>query len=109
MNLDVTFTGTAQAFPVTISQTKQVFSTGIDTTTQELASQLESGDSELDVEFEGEDLEIGFNVKYFTDIMRNLSDDRVKIGFNGGASACVLGPVEGQEYAFMVLPVRLHA
>jgi len=76
-----------------------------------ITSNSEYGDlyEELDVEFQGEDLEIGFNVKYFTDIMRNLSDDRVKIGFNGGMSACVLGPEEGQEYAFMVLPVRLHA
>ena len=78
-----------------------------------VTSNSEYGDlyEELDVSYEGPDesMEIGFNVRYFTDIMRAVSDDRVKIGFNGPLSPCVLAPEDGDAYAFMVLPLRLHA
>ena len=78
-----------------------------------VTSNSEAGDlyEELDVDYQGpdENMEIGFNARYFTDIMRAVTDDRVKIGFNGPLSPCVLGPEDGQDYAFMVLPLRLHA
>lgn len=76
-----------------------------------ITSNSEFGDlyEEFDVETEGEDVDIAFNVRYFTDIMRCLTDERVRIGFNGGLSACAIGPESGDRYAYMVLPVRLHA
>ena len=76
-----------------------------------VTSNSEYGDlyEELDTEFEGEEMTIGFNVRYFTDVMRVVSDEKVKISFNGSTKPCILGPVDGEDYAFMVLPLRLHA
>ncbi len=54
----------------------------------------------------GNDLKIAFNARYLTDIIRNTSSDKIKMCFNSSVSPCVVKPVEGENYIFLVLPVR---
>lgn len=76
-----------------------------------ITSNSEMGDvyEEIQVETEGEELKIAFNVKYVTDVIRAIEDDEFILHFNSGISPCVIVPVEGNEYTYMVLPVRLNA
>ena len=76
-----------------------------------ITSNSEMGDvyEEIQVETEGEDLKIAFNVKYVTDVIRAIEDDEFVMHFNSGVSPCVIVPVEGNAYTYMVLPVRLNA
>ncbi len=53
--------------------------------------------------------EIAFNVKYVTDVLRAISDESFLMKFNSPVSPCVIAPVEGNAYTYMVLPLRLNA
>jgi DNA polymerase-3 subunit beta len=76
-----------------------------------ITSNSESGDvyEELDAEIEGEDLEIAFNVRYMMDVLRAVKDEEIFLRFNSSVSPCLIGPVEGDAYTYLVLPVRVHA
>lgn len=77
----------------------------------EITSNAESGDvfEELPIELEGEELNIAFNVKYIGDVLRALTDDEIYLRFNSSVSPCVICPVDGDGYLYLVLPVRVNA
>lgn len=57
---------------------------------------------------EGEILEkIAFNNKFMMDALRHCQTEKILIGFNGPVMPILLKPVEGEEFLFLVLPVRL--
>jgi len=76
-----------------------------------ITSNSEMGDvyEEIQVETEGEGLEIAFNVKYMTDVLRAIGEDEFLMKFNSPVSPCVIAPTEGGAYTYMVLPLRLNA
>ena len=57
---------------------------------------------------DGKDLEIGFNVRYLADALRVVPSEEVTLELTNGLSPIVLTPVdEKQDFAYMVLPVRI--
>ena len=58
---------------------------------------------------EGEELEIAFNARYMSDVLKNLEDDEIYLCFNTNISPCVIRPIEKQNYIYLVLPVRIYA
>lgn len=76
-----------------------------------LSSNAELGDvqEQIDVVTEGKDIEIAFNVRYVSDVLKVLSDDSVCMRFNSNVSPCVICPQEGDAYLYLVLPVRVFA
>ncbi len=62
---------------------------------------------EFEADISGEDVEIGFDNKYMLDAMRYTETDMVKIQINGPLSPIVVSPSEGDNFTFLVLPVRL--
>ena len=59
---------------------------------------------------DGKDLEIGFNVRYLADALRAVPSEDVTLELTNGLSPIVLTPVdEKQDFAYMVLPVRLKS
>ena len=57
---------------------------------------------------DGKDLEIGFNVRYLADALRAVPSDEVVLELTNGLSPIVLTPAdEKQDFAYMVLPVRI--
>ena len=57
---------------------------------------------------DGKDLEIGFNVRYLADALRAVPSEEVVLELTNGLSPIVLTPVEDkQDFAYMVLPVRI--
>ncbi len=57
-------------------------------------------------EFEGEHMEVGFNNRYLLDALRNSGCDKVAFELNGPLSPVKVVPVEGDEFIFLVMPVR---
>lgn len=55
----------------------------------------------------GKELLIAFNARYFIEDLRANSDEFVKICFNSPANPCVIVPVEGDEFLYLILPVRM--
>ncbi|MBQ7668232.1 MAG: DNA polymerase III subunit beta [Clostridia bacterium] len=70
---------------------------------------VQSGDvrEELLVESMGKNLEIGFNPKYLIEAVRASNDEKLNLDFGSSISPCVIRPTEGNEYTYMVLPVRI--
>ena len=57
---------------------------------------------------DGKELEIGFNVRYLADALRAIPSEEVVLELTNGLSPIVLTPVdEKQDFAYMVLPVRI--
>ena len=70
-------------------------------------SQIGDAKEEVLVETTGEELEIGFNPKYLVDALKAIEDDEVYLDFGSNISPCVIRPVIGDKFTYMVLPVRL--
>jgi len=58
---------------------------------------------------EGGDLMIGFNSRYMLDALRACHDEIVKLELNTSTSPCLIRPQEGNQYLYLILPVRLKA
>lgn len=61
---------------------------------------------QLEAEVEGEKVEIGFNYRYLLDALRNSGCDRVVLELSGPLSPVKILPAEGDDFLFLVLPVR---
>ncbi len=61
---------------------------------------------QLEAIIEGDKVEIGFNYRYLLDALRNSGCDRVVMELSGPLSPVKIMPVEGDEFLFLVLPVR---
>ena len=61
----------------------------------------------VSIEKEGDNIEIGFNAKYMGDTLRALNDVDIYMEFNTSISPCLVKPVMGNKYEYLILPVRL--
>ena len=62
-----------------------------------------------DIAGNGGELEIGFNCRYLLDALRAVPSEEVMLELQNGLSPIVFTPVdEKMDFAYMVLPVRLH-
>lgn len=75
-----------------------------------ISSTSEEGNvrEEILVEKEGEDLVIGFNAQYMMDVLKKIDDEKILMYFNTQITPCVIEPLEGNQYEFIVLPVRIN-
>ena len=62
---------------------------------------------EVYLETEGKGLEVGFNPKYFLDSLKVIEDVETYIYFGTEISPAILRPIEGEEYIYMILPIKL--
>ncbi len=67
---------------------------------------LGSVNDNIDCEFEGLPLEIGFNNRYLLDALRACGCDKIKLEIIDSVTAVKMLPQEGEEFLFLVLPVR---
>ena len=72
-------------------------------------SQIGDVFEKLDVQQEGADLNIAFNVKYLTDVVRYIDSEQLEINLNNAISPCIIMPVGDPDYVHLVLPVRTAA
>lgn len=74
-----------------------------------ITSNAELGDvlEEMDASLQGDPIDIAFNAKYITDVIRNISDDELCMKFNSNVSPCVVSPQAGDQFLYLILPVRV--
>lgn len=70
----------------------------------------ELGDAEekLPASFEGEELSIGFNHEFFRDGIEAIQGDEVLLRLISPLRPGLLQPVEGDDYRYLVMPIRLN-
>lgn len=61
---------------------------------------------EFDARIEGDSVEIGFNNRYLLDALRNARTDKVVMEISGPLSPVKMLPAEGNDFTYLVLPVR---
>ena len=73
-----------------------------------ITSNSEMGDvfEQMDCETIGKDIDIAFNVRYITEAVRSIDDEQFIIKLNSNITPCVLVPTEGDDFLYLVLPVR---
>jgi DNA polymerase-3 subunit beta len=74
-----------------------------------ITSKSEEGNvkEEVIVKKEGEDVEIGFNSKYVIDVLKAVDDEEIVLEMVSSIKPCVIKPVEGRSFEYLVLPVRI--
>lgn len=70
-------------------------------------STLGEGADRFAVNIKGEDVKIAFNNRYLIEALKHCEDDEVKISFNGSIQPIKITPKDGEDYIFIILPVRL--
>lgn len=75
----------------------------------EITSKSEEGNVKEDVMIskEGNDLTIGFNSKYLMDVLKVIEDDQIVMLFNTSISPCLVQPLTGDGFEYLILPVRI--
>ena len=61
---------------------------------------------EIRAEMEGKKLEISFNHKYFIEALRVIDNEMVDIFFTTNIGPCTIKPLQGNDFAYLVLPIR---
>jgi DNA polymerase-3 subunit beta len=61
----------------------------------------------IGIDKNGDDIEIGFNGRFVTDTLKSIGDEKIIMLLNTSVSPCLIKPVEGDSYEYLVLPVRL--
>jgi len=63
---------------------------------------------EIPIVLEGKNLEIAFNARYMLDVLKVMKDEEICLDFTTNVSPCIIRPIEGEEFCYLVLPVRLY-
>ncbi len=76
-----------------------------------ITSNSESGQiyEEIPILLEGNDIEIAFNARYFMDMLKAIDDQEICLDFTTNVSPCVVRPIKGNNYTYLLLPVRIFA
>jgi DNA polymerase-3 subunit beta len=69
----------------------------------------ESGEGfdEIPIEYTGAAMTIGFNAKYFLDVLGALDEDEVQLGLGGELDPAVVKPVGQRQFLAVVMPMRI--
>ena len=62
----------------------------------------------MEVSIVGDPIDIAFNPKYIINILKNISDETVYVEFNSPISPCVIRPVQGDAYLYLIVPMRVY-
>jgi DNA polymerase-3 subunit beta len=62
---------------------------------------------DLDVDYDGPALAIGFNPKYFVELLGQMTGEQVRIDLAGELDPAVVRPADGEDYLGVVMPMRI--
>ena len=69
-----------------------------------------AGFDELSVDYNGPEVTIGFNAKYFLDVLNSLDDEEIVLGISGELDPAVLRPASESSqagYVAVIMPMRI--
>ncbi len=65
------------------------------------------GFDEVPIEYAGPSMTIGFNAKYFLDVLGALEDEEIELGFGGELDPAVIRPSGQKQFLGVVMPMRM--
>ncbi len=72
-------------------------------------SEIGRSSEEIEASIMGNDIEIAFNARYFTDVLRVLDEEDIFLDMTNNISPCVVRPVQGDSFYYLILPVRIFS
>ena len=75
-----------------------------------ITSNADKGTSheEITIQMDGEPVEIAFNPKYYLEALKSIDDMDVEILYNSSLTPCIIQGLEGKDYQYFILPIRMH-
>ena len=61
----------------------------------------------IKIEFKDERLEMGFNSRYFIDVLQAMDSEIVEFGFIDNSSPCLMKGEEDKGFLGLVMPMRI--
>jgi DNA polymerase III subunit beta len=65
------------------------------------------GFDEVAVDYDGAEVTIGFNARYFLDVLGGLDEESVEIGIGGELDPVVIKPHGSSDYLAVIMPMRI--
>ena len=59
------------------------------------------------ISLSGADLVTAFNSRYFIECLKVVNDEFINLNFTTAIAPCIVKPCEGDEFLFLILPVRI--
>jgi len=72
-------------------------------------SEIGNVNENVNVNLDGKDITIAFNGKYVSEYLRVCGEEFVTLNLNSPIDPCIIKSVSGQEFLYLVLPVRINA
>ena len=66
-----------------------------------------TANDKMPAEINGKGVEIGFNNKFVLDALKACDREEVRMEFNSSSQPIIIVPIEGDEFLFLILPVRI--
>jgi DNA polymerase-3 subunit beta len=69
-------------------------------------SEIGKAKEEVEIRLMGKSLEISFNSRYMIDVLKEIYDEEIVMDLNTSISPCMIHPVQGDSFLYLVLPVK---
>ena len=78
-------------------------------TTMYVSSSSDLGNikEKISISKEGKELTVAFNARYFSECLRNINEEFIKINFTSSIAPCTITNTENNEFLYLILPVRI--
>jgi DNA polymerase III subunit beta len=71
------------------------------------ASQNQEFTEELSIDYSGDEFQVAFNPQFVMEALKHIDSPKVSLGLTTPVNPCLLEPVDGGEYRFVVMPMRI--
>lgn len=69
-------------------------------------SEIGNVEENITIVLKGQDLNISFDARYFKECLKVTHDEFLKLNFTSSINPCIIKPNEGNEYLFLILPLK---
>ncbi len=59
------------------------------------------------VNMQGKDMKLALNSKFLSDCLKAIDSEYIKFNFSSSIQPCIITPLTGDEFLYLILPVRL--
>ncbi|TCT12239.1 DNA polymerase-3 subunit beta [Natranaerovirga pectinivora] len=64
---------------------------------------------EVNIIKEGKSLDIAFNPRFLIEALRVIEDEEISIQFTNPLSPCIINQIDGNDYKYLILPIRISS
>ena len=67
----------------------------------------EGAEDEIEVDYSGEDVQVIFNVHYLTEVLANMSGDKVKVDLKDSGVSALITDTSNPGFRYVVMPMKM--